>query len=71
MRVKLGDRTLKFSFGNNKAAQFHFWKYINGNQTFILDSHRPFICSGGNIAGIQCANKASENAAFIERHAAN
>jgi hypothetical protein len=24
--------------------QFHFWEYINGNQTFILDSHRPFIC---------------------------
>jgi hypothetical protein len=24
---------------------FHFWEYINGNQTFILDSHRPFICS--------------------------
>jgi hypothetical protein len=24
---------------------FHFWEYINGNQTFILDSHRPFVCS--------------------------
>ncbi len=23
----------------------HFWEYINGNQTFILDSHWPFICS--------------------------
>ena len=23
----------------------YFWEYINGNQTFILDSHRPFICS--------------------------
>jgi hypothetical protein len=23
----------------------HFWEYINGNQTFILNSHRPFICS--------------------------
>ncbi len=23
--------------------QFHFWEYINGNQTLILDSHRPFI----------------------------
>ncbi len=32
-------------FGNKEAAQFHFWKYINGNQTFISDSHRPFICS--------------------------
>ncbi len=26
-------------------TQFHFWEYINGNQPFILDSHRPFICS--------------------------
>jgi hypothetical protein len=28
------------------AAQFHFWEHINGNQTIILDSHRPFSCSG-------------------------
>ncbi len=27
------------------TAQLHFWKYINGNQTFIFDSHQPFICS--------------------------
>ncbi len=26
-------------------AQLPFWEYINGNQTFILDSHWPFICS--------------------------
>jgi hypothetical protein len=25
--------------------QFHFWEYINGNQTFIKDFHWPFICS--------------------------
>jgi hypothetical protein len=25
--------------------QFHFWEFINGSKTFILDSHRPFICS--------------------------
>ncbi len=30
--------------------QFHFWEYINGNQTFLLDSHRPFICSVQYIA---------------------
>jgi len=24
---------------------FHFWEYINGNQTFILGSHLSFICS--------------------------
>ncbi len=23
--------------------QLHFWENINGNQTLILDSHRPFI----------------------------
>ncbi len=27
--------------------QFYFWEYINWDQTFILDSHRPFICSAG------------------------
>jgi hypothetical protein len=41
----LGDRTLQFSFGNKKTAQFYFLEYINRNQTVILDSHRPFICS--------------------------
>jgi hypothetical protein len=30
--------------------EFHFWEYIKGNQTFILNSHRPFICSAA--AGI-------------------
>ncbi len=27
------------------TAQFHFLEYIIGNQTVILDFHRPFICS--------------------------
>ncbi len=35
----------KSVFGNNKAPHIHFWEYINRNQTIILDSHRPFICS--------------------------
>jgi hypothetical protein len=26
-------------FWKYKPAQFHFWEYMNGNQTFILDSH--------------------------------
>ena len=29
---KLGDRTLKFGLGNNKATQFHFLEYINGTR---------------------------------------
>jgi hypothetical protein len=28
-----------------RRYSFHFWEYVNQNQTFILDSHRPFICS--------------------------
>ncbi len=31
--------------------QFHCWEYINGNQTFILDSQRPFICSVRGVEG--------------------
>jgi hypothetical protein len=41
----LGDQTLQFCFGNKEAAQFQFWEYIDVNQTFIMDSQRPLICS--------------------------
>jgi hypothetical protein len=43
MSVGIGRQNIKILFGDKKASQFHFWEYINGNQTFILDSHRPFF----------------------------
>ncbi len=30
---KLGDKILQLCFGNNREAQFHFWEYVNWNQT--------------------------------------
>ncbi len=42
MSVGLGGQNITILFWKE---QFHFWEYINGNQTFILDYHRPFICS--------------------------
>jgi hypothetical protein len=45
MNVEIGRQNIIILFGNNEAAEFHFWEYINGDQTFLLDSHRPFICS--------------------------
>ncbi len=30
-----------------EITQFHFWEYIDWNQTSIMDSHQPFICSAG------------------------
>jgi hypothetical protein len=34
--------------------QFHFWEYINRNQTFILHSHRPFIFSISSERTLEC-----------------
>ncbi len=40
MSVETGRKNIIIMFWK---YQFHFWEYINGNQTFILDSHRHFI----------------------------
>ncbi len=39
MNVEIGRQNIIILFW-----QFHFWEYINRNQTFISDSHRPLIC---------------------------
>ncbi len=38
MNVEIGRQNIIILFW-----QFHFWEYINRNQTFISDSPRPFI----------------------------
>ncbi len=45
MNVEIGRQKIIILFSNNEATQFRFWEYINRNQTFILGSHRPLICS--------------------------
>jgi hypothetical protein len=47
MSVGTGRRNIIILFWKE---QFHFREYINGNQTFILDSHRLFICSAGKAS---------------------
>jgi hypothetical protein len=46
MSVGTGRQNIMILFWKE---QFHFWEYINGNQKFILDSHRPFICSANTL----------------------
>jgi hypothetical protein len=47
MSVGIGRQNIIFLFWTrlHEAALFHFWEYRNGNQTLVLDSHQPFICS--------------------------
>ncbi len=45
MNVEIGRKNIIIFFWNNEAEQLHFWEYINRDQTFILDSHWPFIYS--------------------------
>ncbi len=52
MNVGIGRQNIISCFWNKEGAQFHFWEYINGNQTFILDSHRPFICLYGTFSRV-------------------
>ncbi len=34
---------LEFCFGNKEATQFHFWEYINVNQTFTYIGFSPAL----------------------------
>ncbi len=44
MNVEIGRKNIiQFCFGNNEAAQFHFWEYIYPNLALYLDFHWPFI----------------------------
>ncbi len=47
MNLEIGRLNIIILFGNNEAAQFYVCEYINRNQTFTFDSHRPFIFSLG------------------------
>jgi hypothetical protein len=44
MNVEIRRKNVITLLGNNEDAQFHFWEHMNRNQTFLLDSHRSFIC---------------------------
>jgi hypothetical protein len=46
MSVGAGRRNIIIMFWK---YQLHFWEYINGNQTLVLDSCRPFICSASDV----------------------
>jgi hypothetical protein len=48
MNVEIGRQKIIILLGSNEATQFHFWEYINRNQTFIsgiLTSPSIAVCS--------------------------
>jgi hypothetical protein len=46
MNVEIGRQNIIILFWK-EPAQFHFWENLYRNQTFLLDSHRPFFYSVG------------------------
>jgi hypothetical protein len=52
--IKISHRYMSVGTGRQNIIilfwkyQFDFWECIKGDQTFILDSHRPFNCSVHN-----------------------
>jgi hypothetical protein len=49
MNVEIGRQNIIILFWKQRDPQFHFWEYINWNQPFILNFHRPFICSAYSV----------------------
>jgi hypothetical protein len=59
-KIKISHRYMSVGTGRQNIIilfwkyQFHFCEYINGNQTFILYSYRPFICSISSEKTLEC-----------------